>query len=500
MRGNKRQIFVLSRDRRVFDAIRVVAGGPEPRIQLRPITEKNPLPTVAGMADWLILDPDHPQASSARTIQLSRQFPGHVVVLQRGSAGNALMAALSGARALAIDQIADEIRGEPAAEPALAGKLDARETPTTDPHASDRMTSVTGQPRTPPLDDLFRVVRRLATLNRSQLYEATAEEVAKLFGATRCSFYEYDGSRSTLTLRHATAGRDLTTEVRVGPDSASPMARAVNRREVQLVEDWTLEEAGAATDDPANGTRPYADRYQTNSSIIVPVVAGAELIGVVNLTDRADDGAFQSDADLPLARCLSDLLATAWQNVRLYEQSQLAARADGLTGLANYRTFTEHLGREVTRARRYGTALSLIMIDVDGLKPINDMHGHQAGDWVLQGVAVRMAAGIREIDLAARCGGDEFAVILPNTALASAHQVAQRLVDDIHDNPVTWKNTPLRISISLGVGEYAGQLNVEEFTRSIDLALYEAKTSGRNRVTVHRVPPSPIETRSVTPR
>ena len=427
MRGSKRQVFILSRDRRVFDAIRVVASGPGQPIQLRPITAKNPLPTVAGIADWLILDPDHPQASSARTVQQSRQFPGRVVVLQRGSAGNALIAALSGARGLATDQIADEICAEPVpasrVEPARAGKLDVIETPTTDPHASDRMTSAAGRAETPPLDDLFRVVRRLATLNRGQLYEATAEEVAQLFGATRCSFYEYDGSRATLTLRHAVCEKgfspELTAEVRVGPDSTSPMARAAARREVQLVEDWTRQEAGAASDEERcekgfSPERPYADRYQSNSSIIVPVVAGAELIGVVNLTDRADARAFQSDADLPLAHCLSDLLATAWQNVRLYEESQLAARADGLTGLANYRTFTEQLGREVTRARRYGSPLSLIMIDVDGLKAINDTHGHQAGDWVLQGVAVRMAAGIREIDLAARCGGDEFAVILPN--------------------------------------------------------------------------------------
>ena len=106
--------------------------------------------------------------------------------------------------------------------------------------------------------------------------------------------------------------------------------------------------------------------------------------------------------------------------------------------------------------------------------------------------------GIRDLDLAARFGGDEFAVILPNTHVESASQVAERLVESMYDQTITWQGIPLQISISLGVGTYAGELTVDEFIRSIDKALYEAKTTGRNRVAVQRTPPKPAPAAATT--
>jgi diguanylate cyclase (GGDEF)-like protein len=129
-----------------------------------------------------------------------------------------------------------------------------------------------------------------------------------------------------------------------------------------------------------------------------------------------------------------------------------------------------------------------MMLDVDGLKQVNDRHGHPAGDRLLNTVGSRIIGAIRETDVAARCGGDEFAVILPNTGLESAKQVAQRVLNTVRHEPVHWRRQELPASISVGVGQYQGELTNEEFIRNIDTALYSAKMGGKNQMVVTAAP------------
>jgi diguanylate cyclase (GGDEF)-like protein len=124
------------------------------------------------------------------------------------------------------------------------------------------------------------------------------------------------------------------------------------------------------------------------------------------------------------------------------------------------------------------------MVDVDNLKPINDNFGHRAGDMAIKQIARRISACIRQIDIAARYGGDEFAVILPNTSLEDAATVAERMVTMTLGTPMLWEDQRIPLSISVGVGRYDGQSSAGDVTKATDKALYAAKQAGKGRVHV----------------
>jgi diguanylate cyclase (GGDEF)-like protein len=155
-----------------------------------------------------------------------------------------------------------------------------------------------------------------------------------------------------------------------------------------------------------------------------------------------------------------------------------------LTGLANHKTFYEILEKELWRYRRYGGQISMIMVDIDNLKKINDVYGHRVGDKVIREISKKIQACIRQIDTAARYGGDEFAVILPNTSLADAVVVAERMVDTVSNSPMTWKKEQITLSISVGLGQYETDISAEDITSRSDQALYTAKQAGKNTVKI----------------
>ena len=136
------------------------------------------------------------------------------------------------------------------------------------------------------------------------------------------------------------------------------------------------------------------------------------------------------------------------------------------------------------RTRRYGGQISLRMVDADNLKKINDIYGHRAGDKAIKEISARIKQCIRQIDTAARYGGDEFAVILPNTSLTEATVVAERMVSVVAKSPVIWNNEAIGVSVSVGLGQYSPDCTPEDITSRSDHALYTAKQAGKNTVRI----------------
>jgi diguanylate cyclase (GGDEF)-like protein len=178
-------------------------------------------------------------------------------------------------------------------------------------------------------------------------------------------------------------------------------------------------------------------------------------------------------------------VASSIENIALHELVSEQAVTDELTGLANQRAFREFMAREEERAHRFGHELSLIMLDIDDFKQVNDEHGHLQGDEVLRTLGRILADESRGIDEPARYGGEEFAVALPETGLPGAVELGERIRARIESERIRGVNgtSPLRVTASVGAASMpASAENVRDLIAAADAALYAAKRSGKNRV------------------
>ncbi len=165
------------------------------------------------------------------------------------------------------------------------------------------------------------------------------------------------------------------------------------------------------------------------------------------------------------------------------EKYRTMSITDALTSLFNSRHFYDQIGIETTRARRYGRTLSLLLFDLDNFKKINDTYGHLEGDQVLAAVAGVIKNNLRSMDTAYRYGGEEFTLLLPETGIAPAVNLADRLRQSIADTPMTTSSgAVIAVTVSIGVAEYVAGEIVENFVRRADDGVYEAKRRGKNRV------------------
>ena len=174
--------------------------------------------------------------------------------------------------------------------------------------------------------------------------------------------------------------------------------------------------------------------------------------------------------------------------VGLQKRLQDLSLTDALTSLRNRRAFDQHLPAALEHSRRYTRPLSLAVIDVDHFKSINDTFGHDAGDAILRGIAEIIASGTRQADYVARVGGEEFAILLPETALFEGLQFAEKLRTLIASTPIEVAGDPKHVTVSIGIASvpHTEMDSPDEFYRAADQALYRAKSNGRNRVEIER--------------
>ncbi|MGI5525352.1 diguanylate cyclase [Micromonospora sp. CA-259024] len=224
----------------------------------------------------------------------------------------------------------------------------------------------------------------------------------------------------------------------------------------------------------------------------------AAALGVLALYDRLGADEFDDD-DLVTLRTFAGHAAVAVDNVRVHEEAQRLSLTDPLTGLWNYRYLRESIRREVERASRFGRMLSILALDLDRFKDVNDTYGHAAGDTVLAEFARRVRGEIREVDLAFRQGGEEFVLLLPETDARGAAIVAERLGAAVRETPIAVEAYagPVVVTVSVGIAVYPDNGSTgREVLEAADDALYAAKAAGRDTYRVAEVRPD-VPTREI---
>jgi diguanylate cyclase (GGDEF)-like protein len=238
-------------------------------------------------------------------------------------------------------------------------------------------------------------------------------------------------------------------------------------------------------------TYPELERQTANgdagiihSGLAVPLPGETETLGYLTVFTRAKGHEF-SDDDVRQLETLALRAGPAIENARRFREARQLADLDALTGLHNRRYFHETLARECARAHRYERKLSLIVFDLDDFKEVNDRVGHLAGDAALAEAAERVRDVVRTADIACRVGGDEFAVILPESSLDDGDQLYRRILNAVSARPLGQAG---KLYLSAGVAELRPEDDPVSFFQRADDALYRAKEAGKGRVVAATAP------------
>lgn len=246
----------------------------------------------------------------------------------------------------------------------------------------------------------------------------------------------------------------------------------------------TIDEESVKQDNAFNSK--FLEKLGMRSGLVQPVVIHEAIIGSLILEDCKFNREWSID-DMAFFEFLADQLSVAIERAELSEEVKRQAVTDGLTGVANRRSFNQALSSEFERAKRYSQDLSLLVVDLDYLKKINDTYGHTTGDEAIKSIGQVLASSSRANDITARYGGEEFCVLLPNTDLEMAEQLGERLRRTINETEI---DGPGNISASIGVASYPIHADTSDmlFLRA-DEALYQAKQEGRNCIRVSSMAP-----------
>ncbi|MGA2505998.1 MAG: diguanylate cyclase [Chitinispirillaceae bacterium] len=227
------------------------------------------------------------------------------------------------------------------------------------------------------------------------------------------------------------------------------------------------------------GLPPPLDRVRP---VAIPLVVTGTSIGTIAVF-FAENESFVN-GDLHFLNIISSIVSPLIEHGYSVQQVRQLAKTDALTGLANHRSFYETLDHEIARVNRKGSTFSLIFMDIDDFKQVNDTYGHLAGDAVLKDLANRVMENIRLVDAFFRYGGEEFALILPETGSKGAEVVAQRIKNAITSKPFLYGGKAISYTVSMGISLYDAKRPVKKhmLINDADAAMYRAKHDGKNRI------------------
>lgn len=326
------------------------------------------------------------------------------------------------------------------------------------------------------LDNALEISTLLAgTLDTNAVYDHLTEFVTRVFRADRVAVILTDrerrGARVVSAIDRGEARHDLTIDLADYPEILTALDE---RRQVVITRAGTHPQMS-----DVRGTLPA--RARAASILAVPIVRDESAHGVLFVRLEDTRRTF-TEQELKLGGILAEVAGQALLRADEYAEVAEAARRDPLTGLYNVRAFHRALAAEIERSDRTGSSFSLLMIDIDYLKRVNDRFGHLAGDRVLQRVAAVLADQVRGIDTVARYGGEEFAVLLPETGNDRAFVVAERLRSRVATAGHEELIEPVTISLGLATCP-EDAVTPSDLLHKADVALYASKFNGRNRTT-----------------
>ena len=224
--------------------------------------------------------------------------------------------------------------------------------------------------------------------------------------------------------------------------------------------------------------------FKKDFFVTIPLKIEKEIVGVLNINDGEQDSFEESSLEMVLD--ISDFISMSISNAILYEQTKQLAVTDGLTGISNRPNMEQALQNEFERSMRYGAPLSVVLLDVDHFKGVNDTYGHQKGDEILVAIASLLKKVCRANDIAARYGGEEFLMILPQSNAQGAFKIAERLREEMMKMNFTGNESNFSVTTSCGVAELDRDFikNTDQLIAMADHALYDAKTGGRNKTII----------------
>jgi diguanylate cyclase (GGDEF)-like protein/putative nucleotidyltransferase with HDIG domain len=311
-------------------------------------------------------------------------------------------------------------------------------------------------------------------LNLDQLTTEMLQTLSKAIRISRAVLLFEDPGSSLFTVRF------------IYPDSKDKSANDFNLSFDSPVVIWLQKESQVLTMKQIETAPQFkalweAEReslHNAHLEVLCPLKSHGKLVGILGLSKKSSSQIF-SQEDIELVMSVANQAGVIVENAQLYSQAMTWAITDGLTRLYNHRYMHECLDKEIARGTRFGTTFSIIMIDLDFFKTYNDTYGHLAGDDVLTSIGKCIQTSIRTVDIAFRYGGEEFAVILPETMTEGAFLVAERIREKIEQKLYSGRSS---ITASLGIATWPTDgVTKEQILVSADKALYAAKGTGRNR-------------------